>query len=130
MAATTPSPVTAEPRRFSIRLPHWGWCLLATVVLVVAGIGLSIWLPYDREQPIVEKIENWGGRAHRRKVGPQWLRQLVGEDGMKRIDPFQRVFAVDLDEAYITDADVAELVGLKDLEWLGTFPIRILQMQA
>ena len=35
MAATDSIP--SEPRPFSIRLPHWGWLLLATVLLVVAA---------------------------------------------------------------------------------------------
>jgi len=59
MAPSDPSPVSAEPPRSRFRLPRWGWFLLATVVLVVAEIGLSIWLPYCREQQLIRKIQSW-----------------------------------------------------------------------
>ena len=55
MAAT--DPIAPEPRRFSIRLPHWGWFLLATVVLVVGFVGLSVWLPYHQEQQVIGMLE-------------------------------------------------------------------------
>src|SRR5689334_9957550 len=71
-----------EPRRFSIRLPHQRWILLATVILIIAYGVLSIWIPYYREQQIVQKIEGWGGRVQRTKGGPYWLRRLVGNERM------------------------------------------------
>ena len=40
------NPIIVERRRFSVRVPHWRWFLLATVALAVATISLSIWLPY------------------------------------------------------------------------------------
>ena len=65
------------------RLPHWGWFLLATVVLVVAGIGLSIWLPWHREQQVIHEIERWGGSAcYAGRFAPEWLEQLLGESRM------------------------------------------------
>jgi formylglycine-generating enzyme required for sulfatase activity len=38
---TAVDPITAEPSRFSIRLPHWGWFLLAAILLAVGYVGLS-----------------------------------------------------------------------------------------
>jgi type VI protein secretion system component VasF len=63
MSSSNPCPISAEPPRSRRHLPHWGWFLLATVVLVVGFIGLSVWLPYHRQQQVVQMIEGWGGNA-------------------------------------------------------------------
>jgi hypothetical protein len=122
MPDTTPSTVTAEPRRISIRLPPWGWCLLSTVVLVLGYGGLSVWLPYHREQPIIEALEGRGESASIKTetVGPGWLRSLVGEDRMKKFRVFERVSTVELIGEDITDAEVDHLTGLRNIRklWL------------
>ena len=53
-------PTTDRPRsRFC--LSHWGWFLLATVILVISFVGLSNW-GHHREQQVIQKIEeSWGG---------------------------------------------------------------------
>jgi type VI protein secretion system component VasF len=55
MAAT--DPITPEPRRCSFRLPHWGWFLLATDLLVLGYVGLSVWRPYHQEQQVIGMLE-------------------------------------------------------------------------
>src|SRR6266852_4159880 len=112
MSSTSSNVVPPEPPRLSIRLPHWGWFLLATVVVVVASLGLSLWLPYHREQHIVEKISSWGGRAYTVAGGPIWLRRILGDNCMK---VFDRVDNVILQETGVTDADVAHLAVLTSL---------------
>jgi len=42
MATTPANTVTTEPIRFSIRLPHWGYCFGATLGLVALAAGLSV----------------------------------------------------------------------------------------
>ena len=111
--------MTDSPRsRF--RLPHWGWFLLATVALVVGFIGLSVWLPYHREQQVIQKIEGWGGTVGTQIVGPEWLRRLVGEDRMRECKLFERVISVESYAATITDAEADQLSSLTNLEviWL------------
>ena len=78
------------------RLPHWGWFLLATVVVVIAGIGLSIWLPWYREQQVVRAIEGWRGRVKKRSGGPEWLREILGNKRMDDVKVFERVSLVEL----------------------------------
>ena len=111
MAASDPIPVSAEPARSRPRLPHWGWFLLATVVLSVGCVGLSVWWPYHREQQVIHEIESLGGYAFK-TVGPLWLRNLVGDDRIQEIKFFERVNIVYLDDKAITDADLAHLNGL------------------
>ncbi len=118
MPDTTPSTVTAEPRRFSIRLPHWSWCLLATVLLAVGYIGLSVWLPWHREQPVIQKIENVvGGRV--RTEGPKCLRHPAGNDRLKGFKMFDRVIGVDLANTLVTDAELAHLSQFRELRRLS-----------
>jgi hypothetical protein len=107
-----------DPPRSRFRLPHWGWFLLATVVLVIAGIGLSIWLPWHREQQVIQRIESWGGYATAGTVGPKWLRKLVGEIHMKEFKVFERTAEVQLQRRAINDTQIAHLGGLKNLEVL------------
>ena len=169
--------MTDSPRsRF--RLPHWGWFLLATVVLVVGFVGLSVWLlpntdqrtedgspiiitavgfilaafgiwlmvrlvnrgkkpsarlcvcvvlviavgamsvwlPYQREQQAVQKIEGWRGYVVTKTVFPDWLRKVLGQDRMKKLRVFERVVEVDLMKAEVTDARLADLTGLRNLK--------------
>src|SRR5260221_13967643 len=114
------SRLIAEPRRFSIRLPHWGWFLLATVALVVPAVGMSVWLPYHHEQQVIQKIERWGGKVQTETGGPEWLRTLVGEDRLKTFKVFERVGYVVLESTAVTDADLAHLRRLTNLKelWL------------
>jgi Leucine-rich repeat (LRR) protein len=115
MSATTPSPVSAEPSRFAIRLPHWGWFLLATVLLVVGVLGLSIWLPYHREQQVIQKIEDWGGNVLTERVGPEWLQRLMDED---EFTFFDRIVSVRLETSRVTATDLVHLNGLTHLRVL------------
>src|ERR1019366_2088506 len=107
------------PFDFSIWLPHWGWFLLATVVLVVGYVGLSVWLPWHREQQVVREVEGWGGKVFTETSGPEWLRQLVGKDQMQEFKVFERVIIVDLALTTISDATLDHLTGLTNLPALA-----------
>lgn len=115
------SPVSIEPARPRFRLTHWSWLLLTTVTLVIAGTGLSIWLPWYREQPLIQKIKGWKDSAEvasfveTETAGPDWLRRLVGEDRMHEFKVFDRVYQVELHGPAITDAEIAQLNGLTSL---------------
>src|SRR5258708_25089665 len=112
-----------DSARSRFRRPHRGWLLLATVVLAIAGIGLSIWMPYHREQQIVARVEGWGGKVKTETAGPEWLLQLVGEDRMKGFKVFGRVSKVNLNGTTVTDAGIvylSKLANPKILELDGT----------
>src|SRR5438046_1644905 len=96
--------------RFRIRLPHWRWFLLSTVVLVIGFVGLSVWLPWHREQQIIRKIESSRGEFETGTNAPEWMQRLLGEERMSRLKLFDRIISVDLGSTNgITDAEIALL---------------------
>ena len=109
----------ADPAQSRFRLPHWGWFLLATVVLVIGSVGLSVWLPWHREQQVIQVIEGWGGKVDTQTGGPDWLWQLLGKDRMTEFKVFDRVSYVQLDYMEITDAEIARLSTLTNLKGLS-----------
>lgn len=103
-------------RRLRFRLPHWGWFLFATAILGGVCGALAVWLPYHREQQIIQKVKSWGGEVLIwENGGPNWLRRLLGDKPMK---VFDRVWSVDLDGRDIADTDLSELGGLTNLRYL------------
>jgi Leucine Rich repeat len=110
-----------DTSRSRFRLPHWGWFLLATIVLVVGFVGLSIWVPYHRDRQIVQKIESWGGKVETETADHEWLLELLGEDLMKNIKVFERVKGVTLMGRTVTDGEMPHLSGLKSLTDLSLY---------
>jgi hypothetical protein len=118
MVDMSPSLPLSGAARSRYRLPHWGWFLFTTVVLVIAGIGLSIWPRYQRECQVMQMVKSWGGTVETETGGPQWLRRLVGEDRVSDFKILEQVSAIFLPRTRITDADVIHLSGLQNLQRL------------
>jgi hypothetical protein len=93
-------------------------------VLAFVGVGnllwfgFSIWLPYHREQEVIQKIEGWGGHASVTTGAPAWLRRVVGDNRLDEVKVFQRAYAVDLRYSTVSDADVLCLGRLASLKHL------------
>jgi len=109
-------PAINDERGHTARSRFWSWFLLATAILVVLYPAFSIWIPYHREREIVQKIQGWGGLVGTTTGGPEWLRQLVGDEPMK---VFDRVANVDLHDSSIDDADLTHLKGLTNIQFLN-----------
>ena len=106
-----------ERRRFLIRLPHWCWFLLATLVLVFGGFGLSIWLPYHKERQVMQRIEEWGRQVEAETDSPAWLRRLAGEARLRTLKVFDRTICIEsVHGDAVTDASLAHLSGLTNLK--------------
>jgi hypothetical protein len=58
MAAT--DPMTSEPRRYSIEMPRPLWIGVATIVLIVASVGLRIGIPIYRQELAIQKLTDYG----------------------------------------------------------------------
>lgn len=99
------------------RLPHWGWILSVSIVLLVGAIVLSIWMPIYQAEQAVKKIASLGGRivGMDKQGGPEWLRSLVGD---QRMEARYRVHSVDLSRSAITNNDLAPLGALENLQTL------------
>src|ERR1700737_4507709 len=78
-----------QVRRFSIRLPHWGWLLAVTVALIVGGIGLAIGGHVYRQRIARAAIQQVGGSIATERNCPEWLREWCDDD--ERISPFDDV---------------------------------------
>src|SRR5690349_18684665 len=105
MSATASSLEIPDPRRRTFRLPHWGWCLLVTVVLIAGYVSVLIWLPWHRQQMVIREIERLGGDCATWTGGPEWLRQLLGDDRMENFKIFDRVETVILIGTRLTDEE-------------------------
>ena len=91
------------------RLPHWAWFLLVTIVLAVGFVGVSVWLPYHREQQAGQAIKSWGGHIETAPSGPNWLRVLVGDRRMREAAIFDRIVSIRLFDPAIGDVEIENL---------------------
>ena len=81
-------------------------------VLAVAVYGmLAIWMPYQRERRIAQKIEALGGYVVFKFAGPYWIPQSMWD----RATLFNRVLGLDLYDDRITDAGMEHVKGLTNL---------------
>lgn len=104
-----------EPQRSGLRLPRARWLLLATIVLIVAGVGIRFGVPIVRRMVAVRELDRigtvsgvWGG--------PKWLENRIGYR-VGRL--FERTNYVSLlRESSATDAVLVHLQWLPDLESL------------
>src|SRR5713101_689952 len=93
-----------ELRQPSIHIPNPGWLLFYGVILCAALLALRIGVPYLSRASFIADVEKLGGNVTSRAGGPEWLRHLVGDEGMRGFD---EVVGINLDTASIND------------EWLG-----------
>src|SRR6266478_2521471 len=109
-------PVTPDPRRFSIRLPRPLWIGVAAVVLSAVEVGVQFGLPIYRQQAAMREFKRIGGHVITRHVGPEWLRQFLGDERMKLFDD---AYFVNLQDKEVDDSGLALLASLRRLEYLN-----------
>jgi len=120
MADVSPNLTPRDLAQSRFRLPHWGWFLLATIVLLLGFVGLSIWLPWHREQAVIHEIERWGGNVRTENVPPRWLRRLDSHNRASTFNIFPRAVEVFLFVDKLTDVKISYLCRLKEIRvlWL------------
>jgi hypothetical protein len=133
--------ITPEPRRFSRRLPHWGWLMLTTVLLVLGFMGLSIWAPYHQEQQARARVRAMGGTVSVFSPRFNWVPGRLGDlvrkpfiragtiefsgcrnvtDGSLRcLTEFPELAGLALSDTAITDAGLSYLAEFHNLEGLS-----------
>jgi Leucine-rich repeat (LRR) protein len=93
MASDVPDSLPPESHRFSIRLPRPLWIGLAAAVTMVAAVSLRIGVPAYQQWSAINEIQPYAyvnelfDETHR--VGPQWLRDFVGESRMTAFDEIE-----------------------------------------
>jgi hypothetical protein len=98
----------------AVAVPHWGWFLMLTGVLVLTTLGVSFWWPYHREQDVIRRVEALGGRVEISTDAPRWLRKYLDRERCHFMKVFDRVWLVDLDGTSVDDSDLTCLSGLAD----------------
>src|SRR5262245_28561163 len=102
MAHAARIPNLAEPHRLSLRLPHWGWLLLGTAVIVLLVSGLRFGLPAYRQHVAIREIERLGGQVNASPipVSLDWLPEIAADS--------LTVWAVGVDEVYLHGAELTD----------------------
>jgi hypothetical protein len=69
-----------------LRLPHPLLLFLLTVILVIAGAGLRFGIPAYHRWSAVKQLREYADIGGMRRVGPEWLREFVGQSRMDAFD--------------------------------------------
>jgi hypothetical protein len=69
-----------------LRVPHPLWILVAALVLGVVAAGLHLGRPAYRQWSAIRAIGQSGFPVDVERVGPEWLREFVGETQMNAFD--------------------------------------------
>ncbi len=129
------------------------WLLTAACVLVAIGTFLVVWVPYHRQMQLIDEIESFDDdefgfvvvglprikRVETDAVGPDWLRDLVGDERMsgfdsvvlvylvgapiddawlKKLGRFPKLYSLVLDGKQITDDGLTHLAEMSNLRIL------------
>jgi hypothetical protein len=91
------------------------WTALLAVLLLIGGLVLQFWLPYQRLQSAIQEIEAAGAKVSVRfeTVGPKWLRDLVGEEALQVLAERTRVSIRGTSQ--FGDAGLVHLAGIAEL---------------
>ena len=96
------------------------WYVLGAggLLLVLLG-GLVALLPWQRRVQAITGIERLGGDVETMPVGPDWLRNIVGDEVMLGYDD---VYHVTFEDVQVADTGLVHVKGLTELQALGLSP--------
>lgn len=103
-----------EARPHTSRVPHWGWLLALSGVLVVLSIGIRFLLPVYWQCQTIAELRAAGISIESEGPKPEWLPKLTGES----LDTVfaERVGISDWQApGSITDRDLRQLNGMANL---------------
>ena len=110
-----------------LNLPSPGVLLICTALVVIAALALRFGVHYQRQQSLIEHIEELGGRVRIEKDGPEWAHNLVvkvvGADGARGFGEIVSINFAHSEE--VADDDLEVLSGLASLRELNLFDTRI-----
>lgn len=110
-----PDPTAGKPSRARRWIPISLRMFVATLVLI--GVGSSLWgaVAGYRQHLAIREIERLGGRVSMQTTGPNWLRNLVGDEWMRLFDKSDWV---QLDGTHATDGTLRQIAVLSDTQTL------------
>src|SRR5262245_14057202 len=119
------APARREFLTRAVAVPHWGWLLLLTGVLVFTALSVSVWGPYHRVPDVIRRVEALGGAAETGSFSSRWLRKHLDRERCHLMKAFDRVWLVDLDGTAVDDTDLTCLSRLADVFGLSLRGTRI-----
>ena len=106
----------AQPRRLSLRLPHWSWLLVATGILIVGAVGVGAASYIYGQWTARKTIERVGGWIATEANCPEWLRAWCQDS--EGNSPFDDIVGAYLNSERVTDSDLKPLWVLSRLKTL------------
>jgi hypothetical protein len=106
----------------TLKLPRPLWFAIPTGLLVVVVVLLKVGLPAHRQQAAIRLIQKLEGDLDSTPRGPEWLRELLGDE---RMQFFDAVTLVALGQTDVTDADLALICEAKTIEDVAIADTRI-----
>lgn len=136
-----PAEITLPDPQHSTKSRRYWWMLLIAGVGLLIAIGLLVWIPYQRQIALLDRIVAAGGNYGTPPSSrPEWLDKFLGErwtqgfgdvygvdingslvddDLLKDISTLSNLRYLECEYTQITDAGLAPLNALKDLQWLN-----------
>lgn len=108
--------MSPDARRLSFRLPRPLGCIVGGAVILLLVFAFRIALPFYRQEVAIAEIQRAGGFTSILSGGPDWLRKRLGPRPMQYFD---EVRAVSLADTTFTDAHLAHIACLTDLQSLS-----------
>lgn len=113
-------PEPSKTTKKHLRLPPVRVLVVVTMLLAAGTVFVTVVLPYRQQMAAIEHIEEHGGSIETEPVGPEWLRDLVGEERMKGFDRVLIVTA-DCQTTPDTTATLKEVSILRDVRLVYLF---------
>jgi hypothetical protein len=108
-----------EEGRWSLSFNAWIAIAVGLLVVIVLGLHVPVYLRYRHEQKVVAEMHRLGGGVTTGRHAPPWPMSVLAD----RWEPYGRLFdrahAAALGCTTATDAAVADLAGLTELQELG-----------
>ena len=75
-----------------MRMPRPLTLFLLTFGVVVGGLGLRFGFPAYQKWSSLRRLRNYAEFGGMHKVGPEWLREFVGQSGRDALDDYERMW--------------------------------------
>jgi len=95
------------------------WTALLALLLLIVGLPLSYWMPYQRQRWALQALEVAGAKVvvNFGPGGPDWLRNLIGDEAMQVFDEPKRILIVGAAPRF-GDEGLRHLAGLANVRTL------------
>lgn len=111
----TDPPTNIDQTSTNQSLRRFGWWLFVALAVLLVAICLPVVFRYQQQIALIDRIWQINGMVQTEPVGPDWLRNIVGELRMRGFDDVVMIY---LDKHQVSDdllVDLAKQTNLKEL---------------